>query len=55
MFAQMYARLMFDRELHDQLLVEVLEAEPRVDGLTLSNLIAQQQARELLSSGDEFF
>jgi hypothetical protein len=55
MFAQMYARLIFDRELHDRLLVEVLEAEPKVDGLTLSNLIAQRQASELLSTADEYF
>jgi hypothetical protein len=55
MFAQLYARLVFDRELHDRLLIEVVEAEPMVDGLTLSNVIAQQQARELLSTGDEYF
>lgn len=54
-FAQLYARLIFDRELHDRLLVEVLEAEPRADGLTLSNLVAQRQARELLSTADEYF
>ena len=55
MFAQLYARLVFDRELHDRLLIEVLDAEPRADGLTLSNLVAQRQARELLSTGDEYF
>ena len=55
MFAQLYARLVFDRELHDRLLVEVVEAEPIVDGLTLSNVIAQQQASELLITADEYF
>lgn len=54
-FAQQYARLVFDRELHDKLLSEVVGADPESDGLTLINLIAQEQARELLASADDYF
>jgi hypothetical protein len=53
--AQGYARLVYDRELHDRLLVEVLEADPRAPGLTLFNTIAQEQATELLASADDYF
>ena len=48
-FARRYARLVFNRELHDQLLQEVLDADPVSPGLTLSNVLAQQQARKLLA------
>lgn len=50
-FARRYARLVFDQPLHDRLLGEVLEADPLVPDLTLSNVIAQQKAKELLSDG----
>jgi len=52
-FARRYARLVFDQPLHDRLLKEVLEAEPVEPELTLSNILAQQQARELLA--DDYF
>jgi hypothetical protein len=54
-FARQYARLVFDRELHDKLLTEVMGADARVEGLTLVNLIAKEQASELLESADEYF
>jgi len=54
-FAQQYARLVFDRELHDSLLQEVMDADARVDGLTLINLIAKEQASALLESADDYF
>ena len=54
-FAERYARLMFDRELHDRLLQEVLAADPYIPGRTLSNTYAQQRARELLASSDQYF
>jgi hypothetical protein len=54
-YARQYARLVFDRELHDRLLTEVLKAEPDVPGYALGNTLAQQRARELLSSADEYF
>lgn len=55
MFADQYARLVFDRELHDHLLNEVLVTDPHVAGLTLMNVIARQQAAELLESADAYF
>ena len=54
-FARQYARLVFNRELHDRLLNEVLNANAQVDGLTLINLIAKEQASELLESADDYF
>ncbi len=54
-YARTYARLLFDRDLHDRLLKEVLAANPRVNGLTLSNVIAQQQAHILLAESEEYF
>jgi hypothetical protein len=55
MFARSYARSVYDRELHDRLLNEVLAADPRVPGQTLVNVIAQREARVLLASADEYF
>ena len=54
-YAQHYARLVFNRELHDRLLTEVLKAEPDVPGYALGNTLAQQRARELLDNADEYF
>lgn len=53
--ARRYARLVFDRELHDRLLNEVIKADPEAPGLTLSNVLAQQQAQQLLKSATEYF
>ena len=47
LFAEHYARLVFDRELHDQLLTEVLAADIEAEGLTLMNAIAREQAPRL--------
>ncbi|MEM8768470.1 MAG: TRAP transporter TatT component family protein [Pseudomonadota bacterium] len=55
MFADQYARLLFDRELHDQLLEDVLAADPAVPGLTLINTVAQRRAQDLLDSADAYF
>ena len=54
-YAQQYARLMFDQELHNRLLNEVLLAEPVVEGMTLTNLIAQERAKDLLASSKDYF
>jgi len=54
-YARSYARLVYDRELHDRLLHEVLAAPTRAEGLTLFNTLAQAQARALLASADEYF
>ncbi|MEQ3722668.1 TRAP transporter TatT component family protein [Alcanivorax sp.] len=55
LYAEEYARLVFDRELHDSLLNEVLAADPDVHGLTLQNTYAQQQAEALLADADDYF
>jgi len=55
MYAEYYARILFDRELHDQLLKKVLTENPVEDGLTLANTMAQQRARILLKSAEEYF
>jgi hypothetical protein len=55
MFADQYARLVFDRELHDKLLNEVMDAPRRAPGLTLMNTVAKEQAATLLASADEYF
>jgi hypothetical protein len=54
-FARSYARLVYDQELHDQLLNQVLAADPVASGYTLTNVMAQRQAQELLDTADEYF
>jgi hypothetical protein len=54
-FARGYARLLYERELHDELLRDVLAADPIVPGFTLTNVMAQQDAAELLASADDYF
>jgi hypothetical protein len=54
-YARHYARLVFDRELHDKLISEVLDADPKEPGFTLVNTIAQQQAKQLAASADDYF
>jgi hypothetical protein len=55
LFAEKYARLTFDQELHDRLLGEVLEADSEVHGLTLQNEYAKREAERLLASSAEYF
>ena len=55
LFAEFYARLVFDQELHDQLLNEVISADPDSPGLTLSNVLAQDRAKELLAGSADCF
>ncbi|MCK5097235.1 MAG: TRAP transporter TatT component family protein [Desulfobacteraceae bacterium] len=54
-FAKQYARMLFDRDLHDKLLKQVMEEDPDIPGYTLVNTYAQKQAKELLESADEYF
>lgn len=54
-YAKFYARTLYDRELHDRLLQEVLAADPVQPGLTLFNTLAQQDAKDLLASADDYF
>jgi hypothetical protein len=54
-YARYYARTLYDRELHDQLLREVLATNPVHDGYTLFNTLAQEEAQDLLLSADDYF
>jgi hypothetical protein len=55
LYAQFYARLVFDQELHDRLLNEVLVADPVAPRLTLINTLAKVKAKALLESGKDYF
>ncbi len=54
-FAKQYARLVFDRELHDRLLKEVADAKGDIEGFRLVNRLAKGQAADLLSDADDYF
>jgi hypothetical protein len=54
-YARRYARLVFDQELHDRLLSEVIEAPVEAPLLTLFNVLARQEAQSLLASSKEYF
>lgn len=54
-YAKNYARGLYDRELHDQLLKEAMEAPTAAPGWTLMNQIAKREAQALLDSADDFF
>lgn len=54
-YARRYARMLFDRELHDRLLTEVLEAPTEAPGYTLFNALAKEEARELLATSPDYF
>ena len=54
-YARGYAKLLYERELHDRLLNEVLAADPYADGLTLGNVMAQDDAKQLLAEADDYF
>lgn len=55
LYAEKYARLIFDRELHDRLLKEVINASVEMNESTLINSIAQHKARLLLAQSDDYF
>lgn len=54
-YARRYARLVFDKSLHHQLLTQTLEAETEQPGLTLMNVWAQQEAQQLLDDEADYF
>jgi hypothetical protein len=54
-YAKYYARTLYERELHDRLLNEVLAADPVQPGYTLFNTLAQDEALDLLESADDYF
>ncbi len=54
-YARRYARLVFDQELHDRLLTEVLNAPVEAPLFTLFNVLAKQEAESLLATSREYF
>lgn len=54
-YARRYARLVFDQELHDRLLRDVLAAPAETPGMTLFNVLAKQDAEQLLASSEDYF
>jgi len=54
-FARSYAKLLYEREMHDRLLNEVMAADPYQDGFTLGNVLAQEDAALLLAEADDYF
>lgn len=54
-YAQQYARMVYDRDLHDRLLTEVLAADPYVPEMVLQNTLAQDRARAMMASADDYF
>ncbi|MEO8467529.1 MAG: TRAP transporter TatT component family protein [Gammaproteobacteria bacterium] len=54
-YARRYARLVFDQELHDRLLNEVLNSPAEAPGFTLFNVLAKQEAQILLTTSKEYF
>lgn len=55
LYAEHYARMNFDRALHDRLLNAVVAADPHQPGYTLPNVLAQKRAQALLADADDFF
>jgi hypothetical protein len=55
LYAEKYARMMFDRQLHDELLKQVVESDTGPQDQTLINTLAKQRAAELLLHADEYF
>lgn len=54
-YAERYARLVFDQELHDGLLNDVINGEVHAPRMTLVNTLAKIKAKQLLKSGKEYF
>jgi hypothetical protein len=55
LYAKHYARMAFDRDLHDNLLMNVLKKPTSAPELTLINTLAKQQAQQLLDSANAYF
>jgi hypothetical protein len=49
------ARMLYDREMNDQLCGEILGASPYADGYTLTNVMAKEEALVLCSEADDYF
>ena len=55
MYAEKYARLVFDRQLHDRLLKEILDADIGKSANRLIDAVVQERARKLLANADDYF
>lgn len=55
LYAEKYARLLFDRELHDELLKQVVESDVGENDQILINTLAKQKAQVLLIDADDYF
>lgn len=55
LYAEKYARLLFDRELHDRLLQELLAMSADETPSKLIHTIAQARAKTLLAESDDYF
>jgi len=55
LYAEKYARLVFNKELHDDLLKQVIDTRIENYDSTLINSIAQYKAKILLEQSDEYF
>ena len=55
LYAEKYARLVFNRELHDRLLREVVAADIGQSSHRLVDVLAQQRARKLLANASDYF
>ena len=54
-FAKGYAKLLYEEDLHNELVDQVLTASPYVDGLTLTNVMAQEEALRLRAEANDYF
>ncbi|MBG7610173.1 MAG: hypothetical protein IZT55_04825 [Anaerolineae bacterium] len=55
LYAEKYARMLFDRELHDKLLQQVVDADIGPKDQILRNTLAKQRAAQLLADADDYF
>lgn len=55
LYAEKYARMMFDRELHDRLLQQVVDADTGPQDQVLLNTLAKHKAARLLLESDDYF
>jgi len=54
-YSRRYARLVFDQELHDRLLTDVLNSPVEAHKYTLFNVLAKKEAEGLLATSKEYF
>ncbi len=55
LYAEKYARMLFDRDLHDELLQQVIDAGVGPQDQVLMNTLAKHRAAELLLDADDYF